>query len=1189
MVKLYKSLLILLFTFFSILAFAQNTSNKGTEFWVIYAAHVDNTHSRMYLYLTSDVNTTAAIKLDGVDIPGSPFAISANQVTPVEVNPEVLDAYVGSSDVIEKHKSIQVTSGKPIAVYSHIFISARSAATLVLPAKVLGKEYYTSEYVQNVGREGSSFSYSSFSLIAVEDNTTVEITPKAADLDGHHAAGQTFSIQLQKGEIYQYLSKKDLSGSHIVAMPDERGKCKTIAVYSGSSWVGFCSNVRASDSGGDNLYQQLYPVTSWGKAFITAPFINKPYDIFRVYFSKDGTKLTLNGTTLTGTFNQGDFYEFTSSTANQLSATEPISLVQYQISQGCDVRNINGPLFPGDPEMTVLNPVEQTLSSITVYSALKDQTIPPTRITQHYINVIIKAAYKDSFRINGMPPEGHFVVIPGTDYVYLQENVSASSMLNPTHTLRADGGFSAIAYGYGNVESYGYLAGADVKNLYQNLQVSNAQTQLETPDVCTGIAASFTLTLPYQTPNLIWTIDGQQQPAIANPAGVPEVINGVTVYKYKYAQDLLFNEAGSHEVKVNVLNPNPTGCDPNEELSVNFGVYDLPVAAFTTAQAEACAGSGFGFTDQSIPKGKPIVKWHWDFGDGTVETRTVADPFTHTYTNPGDFTVTLSVESESGCQSEVVSRSIHVNRAAAAKFIASNACAQHEVSFTDQSSAGEGTIVKWHWDFGDPTNSTASNPNQSTSAAPVHTFNMAGIYTVSLVVETDKGCVSTPYAIPVVVAKLPVVNFDTQDICASDAPAVFHNTTTDFDGSTIGLRYKWDFGDPASGAANYATTPDGQHQYHEAKTYTVKLEVTNANGCTTSTEKSFTVNGATPVAGFRLVKPDELCSNADFLIMNTSTIDFGRITRLEWYMNGNKIQEEAYPPLNKIYAFNYPAFSNPLTVNVRMKLVVYSGRTGGDCNSIKEQVVTLKAAPVVLFPQPAPVCVNAGLIPLVASETGNSNGSALFSGPGVDPSGFFDPAAAGVGIHEIRYQYTSLNGCQAEARQDITVYPAPSADAGADFTILAGGEKNLNGKAGGQYTQIKWSPAAGLDRDDILNPLAKPEKDTEYTLTVTSAVGCTVSDRVMVKVLQQITIPNAFSPNGDNINDVWNLANIDSYPNATVDIFNRYGEKVFYSKGYAVPFDGNYKGQPLPVGTYYFLIDPKNGRKVVSGSLTLIR
>ena len=80
-----------------------------------------------------------------------------------------------------------------------------------------------------------------------------------------------------------------------------------------------------------------------------------------------------------------------------------------------------------------------------------------------------------------------------------------------------------------------------------------------------------------------------------------------------------------------------------------------------------------------------------------------------------------------------------------------------------------------------------------------------------------------------------------------------------------------------------------------------------------------------------------------------------------------------------------------------------------------------------------------------------------------------------------------------------------------------------------------------------------------------------------------------FSPNGDGINDTWKIQYLESYPGATIDVFNRYGQKVFSSLGYNKEWDGTFKGNPLPVGTYYYIINPKNGRALINGSITIIK
>ena len=113
--------------------------------------------------------------------------------------------------------------------------------------------------------------------------------------------------------------------------------------------------------------------------------------------------------------------------------------------------------------------------------------------------------------------------------------------------------------------------------------------------------------------------------------------------------------------------------------------------------------------------------------------------------------------------------------------------------------------------------------------------------------------------------------------------------------------------------------------------------------------------------------------------------------------------------------------------------------------------------------------------------------------------------------------------------------------------------------------------------------------DITYTLTVTSDKGCTTSDKVFVKVLQKPEVPNIFSPNGDGVHDKWVISFLESYPGSTVEVFNRYGQRIYYSIGYTTPWDGTINGKPVPVGTYYYIVDPKNGRKKQASYVDIIR
>ena len=122
-------------------------------------------------------------------------------------------------------------------------------------------------------------------------------------------------------------------------------------------------------------------------------------------------------------------------------------------------------------------------------------------------------------------------------------------------------------------------------------------------------------------------------------------------------------------------------------------------------------------------------------------------------------------------------------------------------------------------------------------------------------------------------------------------------------------------------------------------------------------------------------------------------------------------------------------------------------------------------------------------------------------------------------------------------------------------------------------TTYVWSPATGLNNPNVATPIATPTKTTTYQVTVTTEDGCTATDEVTITVIPRVQPVNTFSPNGDNINDTWEIKNIENYPNATVEVFNRWGNQVFKSDvRLPATWDGTHKGSALPLATYYYII-----------------
>ncbi len=137
--------------------------------------------------------------------------------------------------------------------------------------------------------------------------------------------------------------------------------------------------------------------------------------------------------------------------------------------------------------------------------------------------------------------------------------------------------------------------------------------------------------------------------------------------------------------------------------------------------------------------------------------------------------------------------------------------------------------------------------------------------------------------------------------------------------------------------------------------------------------------------------------------------------------------------------------------------------------------------------------------------------------------------------------------------------------------------------------RYEWSPKDYLDNPYIPNPVANPVENMVYTVIATIEEGCEVTDNVKVTVRRELKIPNGFTPNGDGVNDTWEIANITFQPDATVEIFDRWGSKIFESKGYTTYWDGTFNGQQLPTHTYFYVISAENGKLRWTGAVNLIR
>ncbi len=879
-----KRLLFFIIIFYNSSLIAQDFSNKGREFWIPFSYHqVMNTSNSsgvtMTIYLTADVNTSYTVEAFGSpSVLINSGTINAGQVIPIVVP----NTYFINDDGLFNNKAIRVIGLKPIVAYSFITYNAVSGATLCLPTNVLGKEYYALNYTQRANVHDAN---SCITIVATEDATTVEVKPSAATKGGW-TAGSTHTVNLNKGDIYQILGTSvntgnvanplstgtDLTGTKIKSIAGVDGLCKKIAVFSGSGRVIIGSSNCGSTS--DNLYQQLYPVATWGKKFIAIPSYNRPLNFYRVAKISTTTNIYVNGNLIpNAAFNAGFYYEFSSSATVLIESNEPISVAQYFTSQNC-----NGNAPPYDPEMIVLSPVEQNINKVTLVNAalVSNQN---NYNHQHHIQVVIPNAGTaiSSFRLDGNPLPSNYTwtTVPqatGFSYVYIN-NVSQGY-----HTLYSDSGFNAIAYGYGEAESYGYSAGVSVKDLYQFITMQNEGTSLTYPLTCKGTSFYLYQTLPYITSQIVWDFSSSglsfSNYTSSNPTSIIDstyMVGNKTLYRYKNPNPYTINQTGIFPITVNVINPTPDGCTGLQDIDYEIEVLDAPIANFSLLHSGCISDTVFFNESNSITNNFTIKKWKWTFNDNTIDS--IKSP-KKLFALGGNIPVKLQIQTDVGCLSDTVTKLVNISSIPIANFnVNTPTCVNKPIQFQTTSTINVGTLAKWIWSWGDGT----QNDTLLSNVPIVHQYSSNGNFTVSHKVVSTSNCYSFVKDSTIDIFENPIANFTLPtSVCLPDSLAIFNNQSTIADGTISLATYVWNFGDGSPAISTF----NGAHNYTTTGPFNVSLKATSNKGCIHDTFKVFNAIHPKPIANF--ANNVEVCLNSNIVFTSTANPINGTIIEYYW-------------------------------------------------------------------------------------------------------------------------------------------------------------------------------------------------------------------------------------------------------------------------------------------------------------------
>lgn len=436
-----KTLLLLIAVFFFSFMnnmIAQEPSTKGTDFWFGFV-NSDNPYIPTYTFISSEKTTSGTISVPGFNWSQN-FTVQANSTIQITMPDSIQPVFVEGT----YNKAIHITSCDSVSVYAHNYIFQINDATIIYPTEALGDHYMNLNYSIGNGNDPGD----GVVIVATQNNTQIEITPSVTT-GGGNLAGVPYTIILNQGEIYQItnpINSVDLTGTTIRGTGT--GECKPFAVLSGNrkTNVGYCGAL-------DHLFEQLLPLKALGSQYILPPLQNRLTTEYRVMATQDGTDITIDGGAPI-TLMAGQYHPFTSDTASFVSANKPVMVMQYAQGWGCNFPGIFG--F-GDPFQILIHPMEQSLKKIT-FSAI------PSNMNEYWLNIVVKTADVSSTMLNGTNIASSFSPVSSNpNYSYAQVSIN-----NGNYTLISQGGALAYVYAWGTAESFGYCAGAALRDLSNN-------------------------------------------------------------------------------------------------------------------------------------------------------------------------------------------------------------------------------------------------------------------------------------------------------------------------------------------------------------------------------------------------------------------------------------------------------------------------------------------------------------------------------------------------------------------------------------------------------------------------------------------------------------------------------------------------------------------------------------------------
>jgi|GEM_PF-3217154 len=620
------------------------------------------------------------------------------------------------------------------------------------------------------------------------------------------------------------------------------------------------------------------------------------------------------------------------------------------------------------------------------------------------------------------------------------------------------------------------------------------------------------------------------------------------------------------------------GCISAAKTSSSYIKSYWPKAAFDADKTLLCNENDAQLNDVSLGN---KLDYMWSYGDG--ETSATNGSHFHTYANDGLYSVKLTVAEKqmNTCKDEVVKDNYIkiVNVKAAVELNDSKQCAPVPVSFIDHSI----NAASYNWDFGDGAMSAESQP--------LHTFE-AGDHTITLTVKSAGNECSSSASMPLHVYQKPDVSIEGKEVICLEKNVIALDYKSEIKGNDAPIAYEWKL-DGATVDNDASLISD----YRQPGAHNLMLTASSSAYCAGSAEKNIKIDS---IASSFTFDNTHHCVDDNSVVFNNNSTSFYPAT-FDWAFGDGNLSNEFSPQHTYSTSGEY--------ATALIAKTPYCSAT-----FIGENKVVIYNNPSIEINGDQDVCVGA-IVDLTLQNKGNevlSTYAWYVDGVKVDTANSDKQQYKSdqAGSVKITASVTSLQGCTANASEvNVNVKTYPALDETNAYTVKSGDNIVLKSGTAGDNLVYNWFPQTGLSCYDCANPVFNSTASTQYHLSVSTPEGCASEKDIAVTVIKDIdvpannpcpaiTMPNAFTPNGDGQNDVFYVKGCSISFVKKFSVYDKLGRSVFMRENFLpndkhFGWDGKVNGATVSqTDTFVYVeevVDKQGKIHVVKGTVLLIK